>query len=108
MGQTNQIVNTTITATGNEAGGHAVIGEFVGIQINATAVSGTTPSATFSLEWSNDGVTYSPSSPADTFAAITAVGSVVQQFTAKAAYFRLAWSLSGTTPSFTIIITDFV
>ena len=97
-----------LTLSGSEAGGHSpgaplvAGGDSVSVQINVTAITGTlTPSATFSLLWSNDNVTYSPASPADAFAAITAVGSVVQRFTTKGQYFKLAWAVAGTTPSLT-------
>lgn len=102
MGNSTIINGQVITASGNEVAGHVVATSTVGIQLSATAVAGTTPSATFSLQWSDDGTTWSPTSPVDAFAAITAVGSVVQQFTVKAQLFRLAWAVSGTTPSFTV------
>jgi len=90
-----------LTASGSEAAGHTWVGDSVSVQINVSAATGTTPSATFSLLWSNDNVTYSPASPADAFAAITAAGSVVQRFTAKGAYYKIAWTVTGTTPSLT-------
>ena len=97
-----------ITASGSEAAGHAVGvlapspgSDSVSVQVIVSAATGTTPSATFSLQWSNDNVTYSPAAPADVFAAITAAGSVVQRFTAKGQYFKLAWTVTGTTPSLT-------
>ena len=103
------IVNTiitaqAITATGNEAGGHSVIGDSLSVEIIVSAVSGTTPSATFSVQWSDDAVNYAPANPADVFTAITATGNIVQRFTAKAAFYRLAWVVSGTTPSFTTTV----
>ena len=101
------IAAQVITATGNEVGGHSVVGDALSVQVNATAVTGTTPSGTFSILWSDDGVTYSPASPADVFTALTAVGSIVQRFTAKGAYFQVAWVVSGTTPSFTTTVSTF-
>lgn len=101
------IAAQVIVATGNEAGGHSVVGDSLSVQVNASVVTGTTPSATFSLLWSEDGVTYSPASPADVFTALTAAGSIVQRFTAKGAYFKVAWIVSGTTPSFTTTISTF-
>jgi len=93
-----------ITATGNEAGGHAIVGDSLSVEIIVTAVSGTTPSATFSVQWSEDGVNYAAANPADAFTAITAVGNIVQRFTTKGAYYRLAWVVTGTTPSLTTTI----
>ena len=103
------IVNTivtaqAITATGNEATGHTVVGDSLSVEIIVSAVSGTTPSATFSVQWSDDGVNYAGATPADVFTAITAIGNAVQRFTSKGAYFRLAWVVTGTTPSLTTTI----
>ena len=101
------IAAQVITATGNEVGGHSVVGDSVSVQVNATAVTGTTPSATFSVLWSDDGVTYSAASPADVFTALTAAGSAIQRFTAKGAYFQISWLVTGTTPSFTTTVSTF-
>ena len=90
-----------LTASGSEVAGHSPSDDAVSVQISVSAATGTTPSATFSLLWSNDAVTYSPASPADVFAAITAAGSVVQRFTRKGKYYKLAWTVTGTTPSLT-------
>ena len=101
------IAAQVITATGNEAGGHSVIGDELSVQIIASAVTGTTPSATFSVLWSDDGVTYSQASPADVFTALTGVGNIVERFTVKGAFYELAWVVSGTTPSFTTTVETF-
>lgn len=98
------ITAQVITATGNEAGGHSVVGDSLSVEIIALAVSGTTPSTTFSLLWSDDGVNFAPANPADSFAAITGVSNIVQRFTSKGGFFRLAWLVSGTTPSFTTTV----
>ena len=96
-----------LTASGSEPAGHiaggplAPGGDSVSVQIIVSAATGTTPSATFSLLWSNDNVTFSPASPADAFAAITAAGSVVQRFATKGQFYKLAWVVTGTTPSLT-------
>ena len=102
-----------LTASGQEAVGHIpgapedAGSDSVSVQIVVSAATGTTPSATFSLQWSNDGVTYSPASPADAFAAITAAGSVVQRFAVKGQYFKIAWTVTGTTPSLTTTATAY-
>jgi hypothetical protein len=91
-----------LTASGSEAAGHDFFySDSVSVQIIVSAATGTTPSATFSLLWSNDNVTFSPASPADAFAAITAAGSVVQRFATKGQFYKLAWVVTGTTPSLT-------
>lgn len=91
---------SVLVASGSEATGHSVVGSTVNIEIETSAVSGTTPSATFSVQWSDDGVQYGAVA-ADTFTAQTVAGNLIQQFTAKGQYFKLAWTITGTTPSFT-------
>lgn len=72
------------------------------IAIDCTAVSGTTPSATFTLSWSMDGgTTYHVGDTADTFTAITAAAKVVKSFVTKGNAYKLVWTITGTTPSFT-------
>lgn len=73
------------------------------ILLNVTAVSGTTPSMTVSVQWSNDGVTFADNDgTADTLAAITAAKATVKQFPVKGAFFRVVYTITGTTPSFTL------
>jgi hypothetical protein len=72
------------------------------LHVYVTAVSGTSPSLTVSLEWSHDGVNFAPADgTADAMTAITAVGGLVKGFTIKAPYFRIKETVSGTTPSLT-------
>lgn len=89
-----------LTTTGSTTTGFSVVGPTVTVQVTVASVTGTTPSATFSLLWSVDGVTYSAVA-ADTFTALTGNGNVIQAFTAKGQFFKLAWTITGTTPSFT-------
>ena len=93
-----------ITASGNEPGGHSTVGDSLSVQVMVTAASGTTPSITFSIQWSDDGITYSQANPADTFTAITTVSSLVARFTVKGAFYQIAWTVTGTTPSFTAAV----
>lgn len=74
----------------------------LGIVVNASVVTGTTPSATFEVEWSHDGTTFGAADgTADTFAAITAASAKAKQVTVKGPFWRLKWTITGTTPSFT-------
>ena len=94
------------TANGNS--GPVVLpnsAENIALIIDVSAVSGTTPSAAFTVEWSNDGAIWAKGDAADSFTAITAAGTVVKQFSAKGRMFRLVWALTGTTPSFTFSAT---
>lgn len=72
-----------------------------------TAVSGTTPSMTLSVEWSFDGgVTFAPGDPVDAFTAQTATGNLAKRFAVKGNAYRVTWTISGTTPSFTFSVTE--
>jgi hypothetical protein len=77
------------------------------ILVDVTAVSGTTPSCTFAIEWSHDGTTFAAGDPADTFTAITAASKKVKSVDVKGEWFRLVWTISGTTPSFTFSSSAF-
>lgn len=106
--KTGLLTTRTVTSTGN--GTVTGLGNVQDSQItllfSATAVSGTTPSLTLSVEWSPDGgVTWFPAETPDAFTAITAVGNRCKTFTVKSPQFRLAWLVSGTTPSFTFTVT---
>ena len=89
------------TATGNS--GALALGDqsVLDLEVNVTAVSGTTPSMTLSVQWSNDGTNFgAPDGGGDTFAAITATGVVAKQLTVKGLYCQIVWTITGTTPSF--------
>lgn len=74
---------------------------------DVTAVSGTTPSLTLSVEWSHDGTAFAAADPADTFTAITAAGRAVKKFDVKGPHYRVVWTISGTTPSFTFAVSAY-
>lgn len=71
------------------------------VAVNVTAVSGTTPSMTVSVQWSNDGSTWYDGDPVDALTALTAVKAAAKQFPAKGQYARLVWAITGSTPSLT-------
>lgn len=75
------------------------------ILVRVTAVSGTTPSLTIEVVWSNDGTNFVSAATPDTFTAITAAGSVVKTFQVKARFARLKYTVTGTTPTETVDIT---
>lgn len=100
------------TTTGN-SGASVPIGILtrstnLSILVNCTAVSGTTPSLTLSVEWSHDGTTFAPAETADAFTAMTTTGSKVKTFTIKGDYYRVVWTITGTTPSFTFGLTSYI
>ena len=98
------MTSQVLTASGNESTGHSVIGDSLAVIINVTAISGTSPSATFSVQWSNDAVNWADASPADAFTPITGIGLADQRFPCKGGFYRLSWQISGTTPSITTTI----
>jgi hypothetical protein len=75
------------------------------LEVNVSAVSGTSPSMTLSVLWSDDGTNFgAPDGGGDTFTAITAAGTVVKQVQVKGLYAQIAWAITGTTPSFTFSV----
>lgn len=101
MAQTVSLFSASVlTASGAETVGHSVIGSTVNIEIISTAITGSTPSGTFSVLWSDDGINYAAVT-ADTFPAQTVAGNLIQQFSSKGQFFKLSWAITGTTPSFT-------
>ena len=89
----------TVTTTGAAV----QVGSFtsVVVYLNATAVTGTTPSMTVTLQDSPDGVTwYNIASGA--FNALTAAGSQRLVVTNVGYFIRAIATISGTTPSFTV------
>lgn len=77
------------------------------VNVNVTAATGTTPSLTIEVQWSQDGTTFASAATPDVFTAITATGAVVKSFQAKGRYARLKYTITGTTPSFTATVTAY-
>lgn len=76
--------------------------DWIGIELSITAVSGTSPSILFEIQWSDDGATWASADPPDTFSPITGPLNVDKRFDVKARYWRAAVTVSGTnSPSFT-------
>ncbi len=91
-----------ITSNGNGSGvlvGPQARGK-VKCVIHITAVSGTAPTIDFKLQESDDNSTYSDIAHSK-FDQISAVGVYVQEFSTTKKYVRLAWTVGGTSPSFT-------
>ncbi len=68
--------------------------------IHITAVGGTSPTIDFKLQESEDGSTWSDIAHSR-FDQINATGVYVQEFSNTKKYVRLAWTVGGTSPSFT-------
>jgi len=89
------------TATGQTAAFPTGYQNTVDVFVDITAVSGTSPSMTVNVEWSNDGATWFAADTADAFTAATAAQKKVKEFAVKGNYARLNYTITGTTPSFT-------
>ena len=95
----------TTTGTSQAIGCDSAV---LSVLLDVTAVSGTTPSMTVSVEWSTDGgTTFCVAETADAFTALTGTAQVCKQFRAKSNYYRLRWTISGTTPSFTFSAREY-
>lgn len=102
MPSTSIVTSAARTTSGQSAAVAVPLGRTaVGVQVNVTAVSGTSPSLALTVEWSTDGTTWFKGDPADSFTAITAAATPAKSVTAKGDYMRLVWAITGTTPSFT-------
>lgn len=102
-------VFTTVAAsaartTSGNSDGQAAVGTKVAVAAAVTAVSGTTPSMTLTVEWSPDGTNWGLADPTDAFTAITTAVTRAKTFDVKARFFRVAWAITGTTPSFTFAV----
>lgn len=93
------------TTTGQSTACDTGLLDSIAVFIEATAVSGTSPSMTVSVEWSFDGTSWFTADPVDTMTAITAAGKKVKRFDVKGTLFRLNYAITGTTPSFTFSAT---
>lgn len=96
------------TATGQSAAQRLDAGDELSIELDVTAVTGTTPSLTLSIEWSHDGVNWFQADPPDVFTAVTTAGKRIKEFDVKGAFYRVVWTITGTTPSFTAAINAWV
>lgn len=76
------------------------------VNLHVLSVSGTTPSITVRIE-SDDNSGFTSPVTVTTFAAATAIGGQHLKVTGPTAdsFFRAAWTVSGTTPSFLFLVT---
>jgi hypothetical protein len=99
---------TTSGSTGTINIGHPATGMVV--EIDVTAVAGTSPTLTVSLEDTFDGANWNKVVDLNS-AAITATGRTVKRLDVTGLPFtnttRLSWTLGGTAPSFTFSVNAF-
>ena len=74
----------------------------VSLLLDVTAASGTTPTLNVSVEESDDGTTWRS---VGAFAQKTAVSNERKSFAIAGDYYRVVWTVGGTTPSFTFSVT---
>lgn len=103
-GDANQFVTSAARTTSADSGSIACEKSLnLNVLVEVTAASGTSPNLAFFVDWSPDGVNWYTADPTgESFTAITAAPTrLIKQFPVKAPFFRLRWTISGTTPSFT-------
>ena len=101
--------NNGVGPTCNTQSGQYGISSQLNLTVRVTAFSGgSSPTVTVSVHWSNDGVTWSDSSPVDTFNALPAGASNVKPFAVKAPFYRVVWVSSGTPTSITFGVTGYI
>ena len=97
--------STALTATGNTTGMDVGGAGTLRAQIQVSAVSGTTPSVTVTIQTSHDnGATDAWRTAGAAFSAITTVSNSPWQSFAVDRYVRVAYTVSGTTPSLTTTV----
>ena len=75
------------------------------VKLAVTAHSGTTPTLDVTLEWSDDSTTFYAADPSDAFTQVTTTDATkVKTFARKAPYYRVKWTIAGTTPSYTFAV----
>jgi hypothetical protein len=102
------ITSAARTASGQSASLQCGQTPVIALLANVTAVSGTTPTLTISVEWSPDGgSTWASADPVDAFTQITAATNVAKQFRCKSNVYRVVFTIGGTTPSFTFSVREY-
>jgi hypothetical protein len=104
------VASAARTTSGNSGAiGLVDAGGQLALLVNVTAASGTTPSMTLTVQWSHDGTNFADNdTAADTFTAITTTKTTVKTFPIKAPFYRVAWAITGTTPSFTFTVSSYL
>jgi hypothetical protein len=97
------VASAARTATGSGAGVYVPQYDMAVLTLVVSAVSGTTPSLTVSIDTSPDNSTWTAIAA---FAAQTTTTAGVRKvFSGVDQYIRASWTISGTTPSFTFAVT---
>lgn len=102
-------IDGAITSSGNSSSTPVVpagnVGNIVEAVVAVTAVSGSaSPTLNVTIQFSMDGSTWTTANAAETFPPITAAGIATLAVPSRGQFVRAAWTVSGTTPSFTTAI----
>ncbi len=95
------VASAARTATGEQLLSGFGGADTLRVQLNTTAVSGTSPSMTVTVEDTLDGTNYNV---IDTFTAVTATNRQVRDLVPPKVWadrIKVRWAITGTTPSFT-------
>lgn len=98
------LTQQAITTSGNGPAVHTPRGSHIAVQIYVSAFSGTAPTVTFYTQWSEDGtVWFFADASADSFTQVAgSTSAAVKAITPKGSMMRLGWTITGTTPSYTV------
>lgn len=92
--------SAAVTAT-QSSNGYPVLGGAMAVVVDATAVSGTSPTLDVTVEYSADGENWTAAETPQAMTQLTATGIESKRFNCEGAQFRLVQTIGGTTPSFT-------
>lgn len=103
------VANLAVLTTSGNSPGVVVqpvgnVGGAVSCHVAVTAVSGSSPTLVVSLQWSPNNSTWINANTDETFATITTATAALLTVPSRAAYVRAAWTVAGSTPSFTTAI----
>jgi hypothetical protein len=101
------VTSAARTTNGNSASVSAGIATTLNVLVDVTATGGVSPTMTLSVEWSHNGTDWFTPDTAENFTQLTAASKKVKTFTVKAPFYRLVWTLGGTSPSFTFSATAY-
>ena len=101
------VISAARTASGNSGAIKADIGaRNLSVLVDVTAASGTVPTLDTTIEWSFDGTNFAVvDGTQDLLAQVTAAAKKVKTFTVRAQWYRIVWTITGTTPSFTFAVS---
>jgi hypothetical protein len=103
------VVSGAKSASGNSGAVNSPKGLYLNVLLEVTAQSGTTPTLDVSVEWSMDGTNFGVAQPADSFTQVTTTvpTRVVKAFQNKAPFYRVVYTLGGTSPNYTFQVTRY-